>query len=301
MMRTKRARASLAGILLAAFLAASSGCSPLKRKPAETPAGSGLPPETTNAQPAAAPEADRALNAGDYEKALEIYRTHFELDRENARLRSAIAAALETVKREADSARKQGRYGTAIMYYRLLAESFERFASFSPGLSFSSAEVRSSLRLCRAGIRAGEAEQALAAGQYEKAFAILAGALKDSPGDPDLRTVLERAFKETGAAADRELSAGEFAAAGRKYALLRDAPAGLKSMTYATGLDSAELERALKRCSASLTNLGLIEYRKGNLAGAITIWESLLSFEPDNVEVKKAVQTARAQLEKIKD
>jgi tetratricopeptide (TPR) repeat protein len=287
MIPTKEARTSLAVVLLAAVLAATAGCSLLKRKPAETP-------------PAAAPEADRALAAGDFEKALEIYRTRYELDRENAGLRSAVAAALETVKREADSARKQGRYGTAIRYYRLLAESFARFAPFSSGLSFSAAEVRNRLRECRAAVQAGEAERALAAGQHEKAFGILAEALKESPGDSGLRTVVERVFKETRAAADRDLSAGEFAAAGKRYALLRDAPAGLKRMMPPAGLDDEGLERAVKRCSAGLTNLGLIEYRKGNLAGAVAIWESLLSFEPDNAEVKKAVQTARAQLEKIK-
>jgi tetratricopeptide (TPR) repeat protein len=300
MTRIKTAAACLGVALLAAALAATPGCSLLNRRPAETLPAEAAPAEGSKAQPAAAPEADQALASGDYEKAFEIYRTHYELDRENARLRSAVAAALETVKREADSARIQGRHGVAIRYYRLLVDSLAQLSPFSPALTFSAAEVKNRLKECRVAVQAGEAERALAAGQHEKAFGILAGALKESPGDSGLLTVVERAFKETRSAADRDLSAGEYAAAGKKYALLRDAPTGLKGMMPPAGLDDEGLERALKSCSAGLTNLGLVEYRKGNLAGAVAIWESLLSFEPDNAEVKKAVQTARAQLEKIK-
>jgi len=48
-----------------------------------------------------------------------------------------------------------------------------------------------------------------------------------------------------------------------------------------------------------LTKAGLEEYRKGNLAKAIAVWEGLLSFDPNNVEIRKAVDTARIQLNEI--
>ena len=49
----------------------------------------------------------------------------------------------------------------------------------------------------------------------------------------------------------------------------------------------------------SLTKTGLREYRNGNLAKAIAVWESLLEFDPDNEEIKKAVKTAKTQLNEI--
>jgi cytochrome c-type biogenesis protein CcmH/NrfG len=45
----------------------------------------------------------------------------------------------------------------------------------------------------------------------------------------------------------------------------------------------------------------MVEYRKGNLKGAISVWESLLAFDPDNEQIKKAIETARAQLQQIKN
>ena len=53
-------------------------------------------------------------------------------------------------------------------------------------------------------------------------------------------------------------------------------------------------------CRESLTQSGLAEYRKGNLAGAIAFWEGLLSFDPNNAEIKKAVGTAKTQAAEIK-
>jgi cytochrome c-type biogenesis protein CcmH/NrfG len=49
-----------------------------------------------------------------------------------------------------------------------------------------------------------------------------------------------------------------------------------------------------------LTRKGLEEYRKGNLARAIAHWEGLLEFDPDNAEIRKAVETAVEQQKKLK-
>lgn len=299
-MKTKKtARTCLAAALMTASLTALPACSLPKRKPAQVPAA-GPSAEKTEPAPAAVSEADRAMAAGDYEKALELFRAHYDLDRSDSRLRSAYAAALESVKKEADSARSQGRYGTAGRFYRLLADGLGRFPDLSSALSFGAAEIDARVRECRAAVRAEEAGQALAAGRHDKAFSILAGAAEEDPGGRGLRPAVELAFKETKKAAEQALAAGEFAAAGKKFALLRDAPARLKALVPAAETERESLERSLRKCSDGLTNLGLVEYRKGNLAGAVAMWESLLAFEPDNAEIKKAVQTARAQLEKIK-
>jgi cytochrome c-type biogenesis protein CcmH/NrfG len=55
----------------------------------------------------------------------------------------------------------------------------------------------------------------------------------------------------------------------------------------------------LKKCRAQLTRDGLDQYRKGNLKEAIAIWQGLLQFDPDNAEIRKAVDTATEQLKKL--
>ncbi|MCK7476805.1 MAG: tetratricopeptide repeat protein [Candidatus Moduliflexus flocculans] len=61
------------------------------------------------------------------------------------------------------------------------------------------------------------------------------------------------------------------------------------------------LVEVINVCRQGLTNSGLAEYRKGNLEKAIEIWDSLLAFDPGNAEIKKAVETAKAQLEKLRE
>jgi hypothetical protein len=82
--------------------------------------------------------------------------------------------------------------------------------------------------------------------------------------------------------------------------LLKGACLKLNRLAPNTPLNLKELNGAIRECSNYLTNQGLIKYREGNLKEGIDIWESLLSFQPENEEIKKAIQTARDQLSKIK-
>jgi hypothetical protein len=55
---------------------------------------------------------------------------------------------------------------------------------------------------------------------------------------------------------------------------------------------------------ANLSQRALDEYRKGNLAAAISLWKSILAFDPDNAAIVKAIKTATLQqknLEQIKE
>lgn len=45
---------------------------------------------------------------------------------------------------------------------------------------------------------------------------------------------------------------------------------------------------------------GLIDYRKGNLSDAITIWKEILKLNPDHTEAKQALRTATVQLKNLK-
>ena len=60
------------------------------------------------------------------------------------------------------------------------------------------------------------------------------------------------------------------------------------------------MEDGLKKCRVQLTRDGLDLYRQGKLKEAIAIWQGLLEFDPDNIEIRKAVDTATEQLKTIK-
>jgi hypothetical protein len=43
----------------------------------------------------------------------------------------------------------------------------------------------------------------------------------------------------------------------------------------------------------------LADYRKSNLAEAISIWKSILAFDPNNAGIAKAIDTATIQLKNL--
>jgi outer membrane protein assembly factor BamD (BamD/ComL family) len=68
------------------------------------------------------------------------------------------------------------------------------------------------------------------------------------------------------------------------------------------GMDNRTLvnsNRTEEDRGARLSQQALDEYRKGNLASAISIWKSILAFDPDNPAVVKAINTATIQLKNL--
>lgn len=243
-------------------------------------------------------ESELALAGGDYQKAMDVYKDPLAKNQKNEELIQSYIKTVELIKREADEALKQKKINQAINIYNILINNFADFSLFAGNLSFSAADLESGIKNSRMAGWEIEVKQKLKSGKYEEAFRIFHHAEKEYPGEKTLRNIFAAAVKEVKAAADQAYAAGDFALAGKLNGLL------LKNMTLAktyrikTDFSQDDLVNTLKICSRSLTNLGLAEYRNGNLTGAIAFWESILVFEPENAEAKKAVQTARTQLKK---
>jgi hypothetical protein len=62
---------------------------------------------------------------------------------------------------------------------------------------------------------------------------------------------------------------------------------------------SAHMEAVDRTRSKSEQQRALDEYRKGNLAGAISIWKGILEFDPHNADVMKEIDTATIQLKNL--
>jgi len=294
----------LAG-LLAAFLGLSlfGACSIFKHKevtpeakPPEKTAGKGvIQPED---QPLA--EANQALAAGHYAQALDIYKTWLDRQPDNKKIQAASRESLEKIKTRADQARIQGRYNLAIDSYNLLLKNYDYFSRALSDLSFSSGEVRQNLKESRLGYYLNQIDQSLKVRKYEQASNLLLEALKENPGEASLKKQAERLLTELKSSGDQSLTDRDFAQAGRYYGLAKKIWPKFKASTGGLTFKLEDLKAAIRICSQQLTNQGMLEYRKGNLKGAISVWESLLAFDPDNDQIKKAIETARAQLQQIK-
>jgi len=274
---------------------------PVTNEPATEPAPAEIKnPSGSKATSSVSPEAQEALAAGDFPKALEVYEGLLQKNSQDLRVQSEYIAAVERVKKESDSAKKRGKYSTALSGYQLLLQKFESFAPLAQTLSFRPNDLRQEIKECRLALQKNEAEQALKAKQYEKALSLLASSVNEYPDDVTLSELLNQTLTEIKTVANKARETNDYGTAGRLYSLLKTSWRPQKNQLAVNNLNIEEIEKAIKECSRNLTNLGLIEYRKGNLKEALAVWEQILVFEPDNEEIKKAIQTARAQLEKIK-
>ena len=309
-MRTKvrSVLALLEIIFLIIFL--TSGCSVFK-KPAlekEKPEKSEDPEKSqmTNKTPkiktsiSALPEAEQAMASGAYSHALEVYQSFLEKNPAEDKIKSDYLEALEIVKREADTLKKKEKYVSALYYYRLLLKHSQQLGQEASKLSFRPADLQSEIKECQVRNQKAGAEKAFKAGQYETAINLLLAGLKEYPEEEILKGYLNQVIEAIYSQASLALETKDWAMAGRLYSILKTLGSNHKNYLANFPLSLEEIDKSIKNCSQQLTNLGLRQYREGNLKEAIAIWEKILVFQPENEEIKKAIQTARAQLEKIK-
>ncbi len=63
---------------------------------------------------------------------------------------------------------------------------------------------------------------------------------------------------------------------------------------------SVEIISYMNVCSDRLMEKGIMEYRKGNLGNAVSLWQDILKFDADHEETSKAIDTATIQLNNLK-
>lgn len=281
-------RRAVAVVVVAATVVALSACASTGRASAERG-----PSDTA-----------RYLAAGEYQKAIDVQKAMRRKDPQSKKIAAEYAATVEDIKKAADAARKLGDYAAAAEVYGILAGSWDEDKAVAGGLSFKKSDLETGLATCRNAIRGQEVRRELKAGRYEKAVEICRTGLKGQPGEKAARAEYASAILEIKAAGDKALDERDYAAAGRIHGLLLNNLGSFEGLDgigkAATSLKKERLAEAIGFCRQGLTNSGMAEYRKGDLEKAIEIWNSLLAFDPGNAEIKKAVETAKAQLRKVK-
>ncbi len=244
-------------------------------------------------------ESEAALEAGDSTKALDSYAQAFAKDPRNKALAADYVRAIEEIKRAADQALGRKEYARAGDTYSHLLDHYEGLGPLSEGLTFDKAALEKALRACRALLADVQVQRHLRDGAFAKALKLRSDALKGNPRDASLSAKYRETVIAIKAHGDKALAAKDFARTGAANALLLRNAATFEAMRPPVGFTRDVLKNTVSVCRENLTKAGLEEYRKGNLAKAITIWEGLLSFDPDNAEIKKAATTAKTQLDAL--
>lgn len=245
-------------------------------------------------------ESRRPLATGDYGTTLDGFAEARKKDPKNKELTANCLRTVEHIKKAADSARSQRDYAQAGGIYRILLNRYDDFGDFATKLTFKRTHLVTAMKECRIATVDDPAAEAMKAESFAKVNDIFQAALKEYPADADLAAKYRGTLREIKAIGDRAFAAREFSRAGTVNAFLLKSYPSYEGLKPLVAFSQDALKEAISTCRESLTKTGLEEYRKGDLAKAIAAWEGLLAFDPDNAEIRKAVATARTQLDAIK-
>jgi tetratricopeptide (TPR) repeat protein len=147
---------------------------------------------------------------------------------------------------------------------------------------------------------AARAKRYIAQGRYDLALETYMAAQERHRQNKVLKQDFARAVGQIREAGDRFFSEGEFAAAGNIYYTLSQERLQRYDVYKLAIPDKNYLVNRIRSCSRALTDQGLAMYRDGDLDKAISLWNKVLRIDPDNREVRRAIETAHTQRENLK-
>ncbi|MGO9136062.1 MAG: hypothetical protein ACLP9S_12330 [Syntrophales bacterium] len=145
------------------------------------------------------------------------------------------------------------------------------------------------------------AKKFMDAGEYQKAIDAYNVEYRKRPQVPSLVKEYVKSLEDIKSTADKELEEEDFASAGRNYNVLLKNYSRFKNFDKKLSFNRTYLNTKLSHCKQSLSKQGFQEYRKGNLSGAIALWQSLLAIDPRNKEIKEALRIAKLQQKNLQE
>jgi tetratricopeptide (TPR) repeat protein len=145
------------------------------------------------------------------------------------------------------------------------------------------------------------AKQFMDAGDYQKAIDAYNVEYRKQPWAPALVKEYMKSLEDIKSAADKGLEEEDFASAGKNYNVLLKNYPRFKGFDNRLSFNRTYLNIKLSNCRQSLSKQGFQEYRKGNLSGAIALWQGLLTIDPHNTEIKEALRIAELQQKNLQE
>lgn len=145
-----------------------------------------------------------------------------------------------------------------------------------------------------------DARSLMALGEYRKALEIYSAALKHYPGSSELQVAYLRAAEEIKHIADAQFEKKNFAGAGVVFHALYTSGILAENLAKPLSFNAEMLTTLIAACSNELLQYGLLQYREGNIEDAIIVWKKVMIFDRGNTDARRAIETATAQLQKLK-
>lgn len=101
-------------------------------------------------------------------------------------------------------------------------------------------------------------------------------------------------------AADALRERWDFTGAGKVYRLVLEAYPRTPALVAQVKRSREALSDDLRFCSERMMECGLAEYRRGRMEHALALWQDILAFDPKNAGARRAVDTAKRQLDALR-
>jgi tetratricopeptide (TPR) repeat protein len=248
-------------------------------------------------------EAHQELRSGDFQKALDTYQLAYKKYPKDSEMLKNYIGAIESMKAQGDEAFGRENFAQAQITYDLLLKNFPRFSDFANLLSFKKNFLVTRLKMSRMLPAEKQARSCLKNGDVQKGIDIYRGLIQQYPWDTTVRNGYVSLLESIKGQADLDFKRKDFAQAGRTYRILLKNYSFLNHLNRFFSYNAGLLDTGIETCRKILFEDALEQYRSGNLSQAISIWKNILTFDPENLEVKKAMDKAILQtrnLEKIK-
>lgn len=136
---------------------------------------------------------------------------------------------------------------------------------------------------------------------YNRALDLMSS--RTNPGAPPAGVDREYIMAMNGiiAAGEESLSRSDYAVSGQSFRVALDFYPVQASLRGRISRDQAQVRKQLETCANRLLEQGLMEYRSGNLQNAIGRWKEIITFDANNKEALKAIETATVQLRTLQN
>jgi tetratricopeptide (TPR) repeat protein len=239
------------------------------------------------------------LISGHFQKALDKCRVEYQKNPKDAEIVKQYLEVIEHIKVLADRAFRRKDFVLAGNTYALLLKNFPEFAPFASRLSFDGNYLTLRTRVSRTRAVERQAHSCLKAGSPQRAIVLYQDLHQQYPRDLAVQNGCTNILEMIKANGDLAFDKNDLVLAGSTYRILLRNFGAFNVMGCSVSYDRELLNTNIKKCQRKLFENGLEEYRSGNLGLAISIWKSILTFDPENPEAKKAVDTAILQLRNL--
>ncbi len=246
-------------------------------------------------------QAQAAVEAGEFQKAIDFHGEAFQKQPQDPAVVSGYIQRLESIKNRGDQAFEKKDFKSAGNIYEILAKNWVRFADFSQCFSFDKTFLEKKIKTCRCLFAEEQLPAYLKAGEFRRAVEVSREIYQKYSRDPAIQKCYIRTLESIKSAGDQAFKRKDFGLAGCVYEVLLRNISSTKQLNGIFSFNQESLTAKLGSCRKILFQNGLEQYRSGNLNQAIALWKSILVFDPENQEIRKAVDMATLQVKNLKD